>query len=126
MTPARRRPRKTRATRGGAARGHPHDGSARRRGRGRESGQRQERQVLLVAGGPAGADAAEKTGRPAGADAAEKTGRPAGADVAEKTGRPAGADSPEAASTNEKARNRWVSAGSGPALVVRGGGLEPP
>ena len=33
-------------------------------------------------------------------------------------GRPAGA--------NEKARNRWVSAGSGPALVVRGGGLEPP
>ena len=89
----------TRATRGGVARGHPHDGSARRCGRGRESGQRQ---VLLVAGGPAGADAAEKTGRPAGAD------------------------SPEAASTNEKARNRWVSAGSGPALVVRGGGLEPP
>ena len=86
----------------GAARGHPHDGSARRRGRGRESGQRQERQVLLVAGGPAGADAAEKTGRPAGADG------------------------PEAASANEKARNRWVSAGSGPALVVRGGGLEPP
>ena len=30
------------------------------------------------------------------------------------------------ASANEKARNRWVSAGSGPALVVRGGGLEPP
>ena len=26
----------------------------------------------------------------------------------------------------ELARNRWVSAGSGPALVVRGGGLEPP
>ena len=102
MTPARRRPRKTRATRGGVARGHPHDGSARRRGRGRESGQRQERQVLLVAGGPAGTDAAEKTGRPAGTD-----GR-------------------EAASANEKARNRWVSAGSGPALVVRGGGLEPP
>ena len=92
----------TRATRGGGARGHPHDGSARRRGRGRESGQRQERQVLLVAGGPAGADAAEKTGRPAGADG------------------------PEAASANEKARNRWVSASSGPALVVRGGGLEPP
>ena len=68
MTPARRRPRKTRATRGGAARGHPHDGSARRRGRGRESGQRQ---VLLVADGPAGADAAEKTGRPAGADGPE-------------------------------------------------------
>ena len=30
------------------------------------------------------------------------------------------------AGTNEKARNRWVSAGSGPALAVRGGGLEPP
>ena len=71
MTPARRRPRKMRATRGGVARGHPHDGSARRCGRGRESGQRQERQVLLVAGGPAGADAAEKTGRPAGADGPE-------------------------------------------------------
>ena len=52
--------------------------------------------------------------------------RARGADAAEKTGRPAGADGPEAASANEKARNRWVSAGSGPALVVRGGGLEPP
>ena len=30
------------------------------------------------------------------------------------------------ASANEKARDRWVSAGSGPALIVRGGGLEPP
>ena len=29
-------------------------------------------------------------------------------------------------SANEKARDRWVSAGSGPALIVRGGGLEPP
>ena len=49
-----------------------------------------------------------------------------GTDAAEKTGRPAGTDGREAASANEKARNRWVSAGSGPALVVRGGGLEPP
>ena len=53
------------------------------------------------------------------------TGRPAGADAAEKTGRPAGADGPEAAGANEKARNRWVSAGSGPALVVRGGDSNP-
>ena len=47
-------------------------------------------------------------------------------DAAEVVEPPAGADGPEAASANEKARNRWVSAGSGPALVVRGGGLEPP
>ena len=93
--------------------------------------------VLKARRPPTRGDARTRTGHVGKGSRSEqgRTGEGQGAPDGEHAGRGARATAiPPArtmrarrtAGTNEKARNRWVSAGSGPALAVRGGGLEPP